>query len=74
MVRFDRIEIVGACAISCLEAWILAFNGTTKTENLRKSAAQKQLGANKNTDAMVTAVDASDFSQIPRDAETANLA
>jgi hypothetical protein len=65
-----QLSIVGACAIACLESWLLALRGKYNTETMSTSRAQSELGCEKNTECMVSIVESSDFTKIPTDAQS----
>jgi hypothetical protein len=65
----DQIEIAAAVVIECLEAWVLALAGTTKTEKLSVPGAKSKLGP-VTTEQMVAQVESSDLSAIANDAHS----
>jgi hypothetical protein len=69
---FPTVRVIGGATIPVLEGWLLALLGTTKTEELSKTGAQRKLSkkgiAAKDTEAMVSAVSNAGLARIPPDA------
>ena len=68
----DVPEIVGTVAVPKLEGWILALQGTMRTEEMSPSKAEDLLALKgiqkKDTSGMVAVVEEADFERIPEDA------
>jgi hypothetical protein len=72
----NQLDIIGGCAVPCIEGWILAINGVTDTETMSRSKTEaklKEKGFNEMyTLQMVESINKAGIENIPSDAKNLN--